>query len=64
MNVEAILVAIPEVIAAMEFVAEQLGLDKHEVIRLAAEKLPALVSTPKEELSDYDAARAIATSER
>lgn len=64
MNAETVLVAIPEVLAAFRYVAEQLGLDEHQVIRLGAEKLPALVATPPEELADYNAARDIATSER
>lgn len=38
--------------------------DHATILRFAAEKLPTLLPSPKEELSDYDAARKVATSER
>lgn len=64
MNPEAVLVTVGEVLQVFELVAEQFGLDKHQVLRFAAEKLPALVESPKDEIADYNAARNIATSER
>lgn len=55
---EEALVAIPAVIEAIEYAAKALGYDDKAIIRLAAEKLPALVATPADELTEYSADRA------
>lgn len=55
---EGVLVALPEVIEAIKYAAKELGYDDAAIIRLAAEKLPALMPTPADELTDYEAARA------